>query len=136
MQGLDTPVAIIRRVAPLAALLLALLLVLAACVAEHRPEGCADPSVTIDLTLTASSLTPQNPSACRDQDVTLVVTSEADGVLHIHGYDEEVPATTVSSGQDVTLEFQATRSGQFPIEIHTDDHPEGVGIGIFTVYEP
>jgi len=90
----------------------------------------------IDLTLTADSLTPQDPAVCRDRDVTLAVTSNVDGVFHIHGYDEEVPATTVTAGEPVELTFTASRSGQFPIELHTDENTQGVNVGIFTVHEP
>ena len=54
----------------------------------------------------------------------------------VHGYDEAVPATTVTSGESVTLEFTASRSGQFPIELHGGDDPEGMDVGILTVHEP
>ena len=59
---------------------------------------------------------------CRDREVTLVVTSEVDGILHIHGYDVEVPATEVTAGEVTELAFTARRSGQFPIELHTDEN--------------
>ena len=58
-----------------------------------------------------------------------------DGVFHIHGLDTVVPATPITSGEPVTLEFTADRSGQFPIELHLADDPTGVSLGIFTVYE-
>jgi methionine-rich copper-binding protein CopC len=125
-----------RRRRPVAPVALGLALVLGACVNDNRPATCDDPSVSIDLSLTATSLTPNNPSACRDQDVTFVVASDADGVLHLHGYDEAVPATSVTSGGEVTLQFEAIRSGQFPIEFHPASGGEGVEIGIFSVYEP
>ena len=70
------------------------------------------------------------------REVTLVVDSETDGVLPIHGYDEAVPATTVHEGDTITLDFTASRSGQFPIELHPGDDPEGIAVGIFTVHEP
>ena len=117
-------------------LLLAVAVGLAGCVSDTRPEACDAESVTIDLALTATDLTPDDPTVCRDQEVTLVVDSDADGVLHIHGYDEAVPATTVHAGDTVTLEFTASRSGQFPIELHASDDPEGIVLGIFTVHEP
>jgi len=117
-------------------LLLALAVGLAGCVSDTRPEACDAESVTIDLALTATDLTPDGPAVCRDQEVTLIVDSAADGVLHIHGYDEAVPATTVHAGDTVTLEFTAARSGQFPIELHASDDPEGIVLGIFTVHEP
>jgi len=138
------PIGAVLLVASAAALLLrrrAIVLlvvpaILAACVSDTRPAACDADRVTIDVALTATELTPNDPSVCRDQDVTLVVDSSTDGVLHLHGYDEAVPATTVRSGETVTLEFTASRSGQFPIELHPGDDPEGVAVGIFTVHEP
>ena len=118
------------------ALLLIVALAVAGCVSDTRPETCDAASVTIEMTLTATDLTPSDPAVCRDQEVTLVVDSETDGVLHIHGYDEAVPATTVHEGDTITLDFTASRSGQFPIELHPGDDPEGIAVGIFTVHEP
>lgn len=109
-------------------------LVLAACI----PNAAACPSAApvIDLTVTATSMSPNDPDACRGQEVTLRVAAEADGVFHIHGYDEVVPATTVSAGVTTEISFGADRSGQFPIEFHASDDPAGVEIGILTINEP
>jgi hypothetical protein len=108
---------------------------LTACVNQSRPETCDEPSATLELTLTAQALSPTRPAVCQDQKVTLVVHSEVDGTLHIHGYDEAVPATEVTDGEDLHLEFTATRTGQFSIELHTDAAPQGVAVGIFTVHD-
>ena len=109
---------------------------LTGCVTDGRPADCDDDSVTRELILAADSLTPSNPGVCRDQDVTLQLASEADGFLHIHGYDGTLPATEVSAGEEREVTFTADREGQFPIEFHPADDPEGVDVGIFTVYEP
>lgn len=90
----------------------------------------------IEVSLSADARAPGNPAVCRDDDVTLVVTPEIDGIFHIHGYDEQVSATEMTAGEAIELEFIATRSGQFPIELHTDDNTEGVNVGILTVHEP
>ena len=126
-------IALLRR---RATVLLILAIGLVACVTDTRPEACDAESVTIDLTLSATELTPDDPAVCRDQEVTLDVASEVDGVLHIHGYDAAVPATQVHAGDTITLDFTASRSGQFPIELHPSDDPEGIAVGIFTVHEP
>lgn len=118
------------------ALLVVLSLILAACVSENRPATCDEPTATIELTLAAGSMSPADPAVCRDQDVTLVIHSETDGTLHIHGYDESVPATEVTAGEELRLEFTATRAGQFSVELHTDAAPQGVSVGIFSVHEP
>ena len=116
--------------------MLALVLGTTACVDQGRPEACNEPAATLELRLTAEALEPTDPAVCRDQQVTLVVASEVHGVLHIHGYDEQVPATEVSAGEELRLEFEAARSGQFPIELHPAENPQGVEVGIFTVHEP
>lgn len=109
---------------------------LSACVSESRPPTCNEPDVTLELTLTADSLTPTDPAVCRGQEVTLLVDSQVDGTLHIHGYDEQVPASTVTAGEELRLEFTASRPGQFSIEMHTDARPQGASVGVFTVHEP
>lgn len=120
------------RATLLAGLLLVVLL--GACIGGDA--DCAALPTRIELTLTADELTPANPAVCRDREVTLVVTSEVDGILHIHGYDDEVPATEVAAGEVTELVFTTGRSGQFPIELHTDENTTGVALGVFTVHEP
>ena len=90
----------------------------------------------IELTLSATTLTPSDPAVCRGDQITLTVRPEVDGVLHVHGYDAELPATPVTAGDLVELAFTAGRSGQFPIELHTDDDTQGVNVGLLTVHEP
>ena len=111
-----------------------LLILVSGCIGG-TPDCAALPS-EIDLTLTAESLTPSDPGTCRGTDVTLTVHARVDGILHIHGYDAEVPATAVTGGADTVLAFTAARSGQFPIELHTDDDTQGVTVGLLTVHEP
>jgi hypothetical protein len=118
------------------AALIALALVIAGCVTDSRPSACDEGGITIDVQLTADAMTPSDPAVCRDQDVTLVVTSKVDGVIHIHGYDQIVPATEVTAGEDLHLSFVAERAGQFPIELHPNADPTGVSVGVFTVHEP
>jgi hypothetical protein len=109
--------------------------VLVGCVTENRPATCDADKTTIELTVSATSLVPNDPAACRGQVVTMILDPEVNGVFHIHGLDTVVPATPIMSGEPVTLEFTADRSGQFPIELHLADDPTGVSLGIFTVYE-
>lgn len=125
--------------AGLARLVLAgLALAAAGCVSDTGPdaETCAQPSVHLALALTDDGLEPGSPSVCRDQAVHLSVESEVDGVLHIHGYDSEVPAFEVRAGETAEVSFTASRSGQFPVEFHAADDPSGVGVGVLTVHEP
>lgn len=116
-------------------MLAALILLVTGCIEDGRPASCDGPA-QIALVVTGDSMTPADPSVCRDQAVTLSIESEVDGVLHIHGYDEEAPATPIVAGETLELSFTASRSGQFPMELHADDDPAGVELGIFTVHEP
>ena len=118
-----------------ASTLLLVAAILVGCVSDNRPATCNADETTIELTVSATDLEPNDPSACREQVVTMILDSEVDGVFHIHGLDRIVPATPVVAGEQVTLEFTVDQSGQFPIEIHPGDDPQGVSIGIFTVYE-
>ena len=113
-------------------------LLLSACVEGSGPDpgSCAASNVEIELALSDEGLDPADPAVCRGQEVTLTISPQVDGVFHIHGYDEQVPATEVRAGEIIELPFTAARSGQFPIELHPKDDPVGVDIGVFTVHEP
>lgn len=50
--------------------------------------------------------------------VKFTVISDKDDQLHIHGYDKEI---SLKSGQYQTVEFKATITGKFEIEIHSND---------------
>jgi hypothetical protein len=116
------------------AILVALLM--AACVAaESLPATCGDPSVTVTAELHGEEMTPNRLDVCRDQHVTLQITSDREGILHLHGYDQEAPAQQVSAGDTATFEFHAVRSGQFVIELHPTDGPDEVELGFLTVHE-
>ncbi len=108
---------------------------LGACVPPSG-SGCEGLPDQIAITVTADAMEPAAPAVCRDREVTLMLTPEVDGVLHIHGYDEQVPATSITLGEEIGLTFTSARSGQFPIELHTDEAPQAVDIGILNVHEP
>jgi hypothetical protein len=121
---------------PQALLAPVLVLVLAACIGNTGPENCDATEVTVEVAVGVDSMTPTDPGVCRGQSVTMVVDASTDGAFHIHGYDAAVPATEITAGEETRLTFVADRSGQFPIELHPGDDPTGIGIGVFTVYEP
>ena len=117
-------------------LALALILAVGAAACLGGNPDCEALPTRIELTLSSDTLEPADPAVCRDRTVTLVLQPEVAGVLHIHGYDEQVPATAVAAGEVIEMTFSASRSGQFPIELHAEDDPTGLNVGIFTVHEP
>jgi hypothetical protein len=127
----------LRGRAPLLAASVILAAVLTACVGDAGlPSTCHDPSVSFEATLRDEHLEPASFNACRGQQVTITFAIERDGVLHLHGYDDQVPATEVRAGQETVFKFDAVRSGQFPIALHTTDGPAELDLGALTVHEP
>ena len=114
---------------------IALGLLIAGCQPTGNP-ACAEPSVTLEATVSDTAMNPSALTVCRDQDVALDLASETDGVFHIHGYDEQVPATSLEPGEVTTLEFTADRAGQFIIELHAHTGGDSTDIGVLTVNEP
>jgi hypothetical protein len=118
-----------------ATVVLPLLVAMTACVPDNRPASCDEEAVTIELTVRGDGMQPSEPAACQGQQVTLAITPQVDGVFHIHGLDKVVPATTITEGQEIELTFTPEGTGQFPIELHPADDPQGVAIGIFSIYD-
>jgi hypothetical protein len=100
------------------------------------PETCHDPSVRLEATLADERLEPAALDACREQRVTIALRIERDGILHLHGYDDQVAAMEVRAGEEVELTFEAVRSGAFPLALHTSDGPAEVNVGTLTIHEP
>lgn len=111
---------------------------LSACVATGGGSAvdCDASDVAVALEISATSMTPDDPAACRGQRVTLELVSSVDGYLHVHGYDEALPVIDVRAGESSEVSFDASRSGQFPIELHTDEEMEEASLGVLTVHEP
>ena len=122
---------------PTSLLALLTLLALVGCVESNRPSDseCAAAEVTLSLSV-STSMAPDDPAVCRGQRVTLTIASSVDGLLHVHGYDEELPVVALADGEMTEVAFVASRSGQFPVELHSDDEPQGASLGVLTVHEP
>jgi methionine-rich copper-binding protein CopC len=126
-----------RRLALAAPLVVLLALGATACVpSEQLPATCQQESVSLAATLDGDRLDPAAFDVCQDQQVTLAIAIERDGILHLHGYDDEVGAREVRAGEQVSLEFRATHPGQFPIALHTLEDSEELTVGSLTVHVP
>jgi hypothetical protein len=110
---------------------------LSACVpSTNLPATCHDPSVAFSATLVDERLEPATFDVCRGQQVTLTFTIQRDGILHLHGYDEELGAQEVRAGQTLDFGFEAVRAGQFPIALHPADGHDELDVGTLIVNEP
>lgn len=58
---------------------------------------------------------PASLQVRQGEHVTLRIDSNANDELHIHGYDLKL---AIKAGAPATLEFTASRSGRFGIELH------------------
>lgn len=98
--------------------------------------ACSSPSVTVEATVMADAMDPSAIAVCRGQEVTFEVHSQTDGVFHVHGFDDQVPATSLTPGETTTLVFTADLAGQFIIELHDHAGASSADIGVLTVNEP
>ena len=87
-----------------------------------RGSGGGGQTVTIDLKVTGSTMTPENPTARANDSVTLTITADRDEEIHLHGYDI---AFECRAGQPLTKTFRADKTGAFDIEIEDPPTPLG-----------
>lgn len=105
-----------------------------ACVQQSTlPSDCDASSVARSATLTDGGLAPDSFDVCKGQAVTITITVQVPGTLHLHGYDDQVPEKEVVPGDVAKLAFTASRSGQFPLELHKG--ADEIELAILTVHE-
>ena len=85
--------------------------------------GCtaSRPVEPTEITLHISAEAPSEPveeQVKLNSVVTLDVSSEVDGVLHVHGYEEELDLTAGSSTERT---FTASMVGAYEVETHDPD---------------
>lgn len=103
-------------------LLAGLYLVLRESSQERRSHAPVAHTFRIDISADADTLTARAAQsgvpvfkANQGDTVTLLATSTQPGSLHLHVYDRSVPLVP---GSEVTLTFEATTAGAFPIHWH------------------
>lgn len=78
---------------------------------------------TIQLAITSTApADPVEEKVALGSLVTVVVSSEIDGLLHVHGFEEKVDLV---AGETTRTTFKASMSGVFEVETHD---PDGVWI--------
>ncbi len=92
--------------------------VLALGVVGCTAPGAVEPT-TIELEISAQAPSePVEEQVPLGSVVTLDVASEVDGVLHVHGYEEELQLT---AGETTERTFKASMTGAFEVETHDPD---------------
>ena len=71
--------------------------------------------VSIALSVSGSTLTPETPTAKQGDQVTMTLTADRAEEVHLHGYDIQFSVPT--AGGSVTHTFTADKSGSFEIEL-------------------
>lgn len=87
-------------------------------------SGGADvPPETVQLAITSTlPAAPAEEKIALGSVVTVVVSSEIDGLLHVHGFEEKVDLV---AGETTEATFKASMSGVFEVETHD---PDGVWV--------
>ena len=84
--------------------------------------GCSTTKVeptTIPLEIRAQApAAPVDEPVALGSEVTLEVTSEVDGLLHVHGFEEKIEMV---AGETTTRAFTASMVGAFEVETHEPD---------------
>ncbi|MGW4644755.1 hypothetical protein ACWEN6_40050 [Sphaerisporangium sp. NPDC004334] len=105
------------RPLPVAALLVAALLVLTACGGARG--GTPAPTTVKQIAVAISKRTvtppPSRIDVAKGQTVRITVTSDVADQAHVHGYDK---AADLQPGSPATIEFVADQSGLFEVETH------------------
>lgn len=93
---------------------LVLVLGLSAC----SPSDSVEPTtIRLDVTATAPDEPREEPVELGSV-VTLVVTSEVDGLVHVHGFEEKLDLV---AGETAEATFKASMTGAFEVETHDPD---------------
>jgi heme/copper-type cytochrome/quinol oxidase subunit 2 len=77
----------------------------------------------VALAVNGNSMSPAEVSVTEGDQVNLQITSDHPIEFHLHGYDLE---EEVEPGEPAELSFEATMTGQFPIEDHGTEAELGV----------
>ncbi|MGO1384559.1 MAG: hypothetical protein ACTHU1_07140 [Arachnia sp.] len=93
---------------------LVLLLGLLGCSSESEVEPT---NVALNVTASAPA-EPREETVALGSLVTLSVTSEVDGLIHVHGFEETIDLVP---GETAEVTFKASMTGAFDVETHEPD---------------
>jgi len=84
---------------------------------QSIPVAVARAEQSFDIVVKDGKLAsgPESMKVREGDQVTLRIHSNANDELHVHGYDLKL---RIKAGEPATLQFAATRSGRFELELH------------------
>jgi FtsP/CotA-like multicopper oxidase with cupredoxin domain len=90
----------------------------------EMPVAIAPAEKSFDIVVKDGKLAsaPESMRVRVGEQVTLRVHSNANDELHVHGYDLKL---RIKAGEPAALQFSATRSGRFELELHRRHTPAG-----------
>ncbi|MDQ6918690.1 MAG: hypothetical protein M3Z98_04945 [Candidatus Dormibacteraeota bacterium] len=80
-----------------------------------RNIGGGGRPVTIRLSVSGSTMTPDTPTAKQGDRVTMTLTADKAEEVHLHGYD--IQFSVPSAGGSVAHTFTADKTGSFEMEL-------------------
>lgn len=107
------------------------LVLLASCSTQAPSSPTLAPAASVPLDHVDATIDTRDSAAALrvEEGKTVVLTIRADGTdsAHLHGYDITVP---VGSNVEARVEFVATKTGRFELELHDKERV----IGVIEVY--
>lgn len=80
-----------------------------------RGSGAGGKAVTVDISVTGSTMSPDKITAHQGDKLTLNVKTDKAEEIHLHGYD--IAFEVEKAGDTVSKTFTADKTGSFQIEI-------------------
>ena len=88
-----------------------------------RSIGGGGRTITIDVAVAGSTMSPAAPSARLGDRVMMTISADRAEEIHLHGYD--IPFEVPTAGGKITHTFTADKTGDFPMEIEQGATPLG-----------
>lgn len=93
--------------------------------------GPAEHYIQLDLAGPHPSASPPVLSLQQGRSVVITFSSNRDGELHLHGYDQTI---ILSSSSPVELKLDTIHSGRFEYELHGSNHAGHRSLGVIEIH--
>ncbi len=88
----------------------------------YRSVGGGGRDVSLDATVTGTTMSPSDPSVKQNDRVTMNVTCDKAEEIHLHEYDIKFAC---EPGKKITHTFTADKTGSFDMELEATSTPLG-----------